>query len=116
MSSNLVTLEAARLHLRRDSDDTGPDPDLEGLIAGASAAVLGYLKSAADAFLDTSGNVLVDSSGTPLVPDVVRSATLIMVGYLDRIRDSDGDEAFRPGYLPAPVMALLYPLRTPTVA
>lgn len=116
MSKNLVTLEQARQHLRRDSDDTGADPDLEGLIAGASAAVLNYLKSAADAFLDTSGSVLLDSSGTPVIPYEVRSATLIMVGYLDRNRDENKDDAFKPGFLPSPVTALLYPLRAPTVA
>jgi len=117
MSRMLVTLDEARVHLRRDEDDVGADLDLQAKIMGASEAVLSYIKASADTFLDTAGQVLVDSAGTPIgVPDVVRSATLIMVGYLDRVRDDDPDKAFRPGFLPTPVMALLYPLRTPTVA
>lgn len=116
MSRDLVTLEEVRRHLRRDADDTGADPDLQAKIAGASSAVLRYLKSAADEFLDSSGQVIVDSSGTPIIPDDVRSAALIMVGYLDRVRDENPDKAFDPNQLPTPVQALLYPLRTPTLA
>lgn len=117
MSQNLVTLEQAQRHLRRDEDQIGaPDPDLEDKIAGASAAVLSYLKSGADLFTDTAGDVLVDSSGIPIVPRVVRSATLILIGYLDRVRNDDSEDSFKPGFLPSPVVSLLYPMRQPTVA
>lgn len=117
MSQNLVSLEQAQRHLRYDEDRIGvADPDLEAKIAGASAAVLDYIKTAADAFTDSSGQVLVDSSGTPIVPAQVRSATLILIGYFDKVRDEDSEKAFRPGFLPSPVQALLYPLRTPTLA
>lgn len=116
MSRDLVTLAQVRSHLRRDEDDTGADADLRGKITGASEAILLYLKAGADAFLDTSGQVLIDSAGDPIVPGVVRSAALIMVGYLDRARDDNPDGAFEPNVLPKPVQALLYPLRTPTLA
>jgi hypothetical protein len=118
VNQNLVSLEQAQRHLRCDQDQIGqPDPDLEAKIAGASAAVLEYLKSAADEFTDSSGEVLTDSSGTPLgIPAQVRSATLILIGYLNLVRDEDTESAFRPGFLPAPVQALLYPLRRPTLA
>lgn len=117
MSQNLVSLEQAQRHLRFDEDQIGvPNPDLEAKIAGASAAVLDYIKGAADAFTDTAGNVPVDTAGVPLVPPVVRSATLILIGYLDRVRDDDSENSFKPNFLPAPVQALLYPLRLPTAA
>lgn len=116
MSRDLVTLAQARAHLRRDEDDTGADSDLQDKITGASEAVLQYLKSGADAFLDTDGQVLEDNSGSPVVPGAVRSAVLILVGYLDRARDDNPDGAFEFNNLPKPVQALLYPLRTPTLA
>lgn len=112
----LVTLEQARQHLRRDLDNTGPDPDLTAKIVGASEAVLAYLKSQADRFLDSSGNVFVDSAEVPIVPGAVVSATLLMVGYLDVNRGSDDEGAFERGELPRPVTALLYPLRDPALA
>lgn len=111
----LVTLEQARQHLRSDSVDD--DLDLTEKIMGASNAVLNYLKSGADAFLDSSGEVITDSSGDPVgVPYAVRAATLLMVGYLYRYRDENESGEFERGYLPAPVTALLYPLRDPALA
>ena len=111
----LVSLEQARDHLRSDSVDDSLDLELK--IQAASAAVLAYLKSGADAFLDTAGEVIVDSAGDPVgVPFQVKAAVLLMVGYLYRQRDEDEGEEFEQGYLPRPVTALLYPLRTPALA
>lgn len=108
----LVTLAQAKEHLRivHASDDA----DLIGKIHAASAAVLTYLKEGAASFLDSSGQVEVDSSGEPVgVPYNVQIATLIMVGYLNKDRDEDPAHAYEMGYLPKPVTALLYPLRDP---
>jgi hypothetical protein len=108
----LVTLEQVKAHLRivHSSDDV----DLTGKIHAASAAVIEYLKDGALEFLDSSGRVEVDSSGDPVgVPDVVQTATLIMVGYLNKDRDEDTDHAYEMGYLPKPVMAMLYRKRDP---
>jgi hypothetical protein len=60
----------------------------------------------------------VDSKGDPLMDTdlneiryEVRAATAILVQQLyDQTLDSE------PGYLPKEVMAILYPLRTPTLA
>lgn len=107
----LVTLEQVKAHLRivHSSDDD----DLTGKTHAASAAVLAYLKDGA-VFLDSSGQVEVDSSGDPIgVPYNVQIATLIMVGYFNKDRDEDTDRAYETGYLPKPVTALLYPLRDP---
>ena len=65
-----------------------------------------------DFFLDSAGDVIVDSNDEPVgIPYEVQCAVLILVGYLYRNRDTN--DGFDPGYLPAPVTALLYPLRDP---
>lgn len=111
----LVTLAQVKTRLRIDSDDA--DADMEDMIEAASGAVLNYLKSGADYFLDTAGEVIVDTDGDPLgVPAVVQTATLVLVGYFTRYRDENPDGEYEMGYLPKPVMALLYPLRDPALA
>ncbi|WP_447639575.1 head-tail connector protein [Pandoraea norimbergensis] len=108
----LVTLEQVKAHLRivHSSDDD----DLTGKIHAASALVVQYLKEGAMEFLDSSGSVEIDSAGDPVgVPDDVQVATLIMVGYLNKDRDEDPDRAYEMGYLPKPVMAMLYRKRDP---
>lgn len=114
MSRDLVTLEQASDHLRRDTTDD--DNDLQLKISAASAAVLNYLKGGADDILDSDGQVPTDSDGEPIAPFEVKAATLLMVGYLYKDRDSDEDKAYEMGYLPKPVTALLYPLRKPALA
>ena len=84
-------------------------------IHAASGAVLNYLKAGAN-FLDTSGEVEVDTSDDPIgVPFEVQAATLLLIGFLYKDRDENANNAFEMGYLPKPVMALLYPLRRPAL-
>lgn len=109
----LVTLAQAKGHLRVDFNDE--DNDIELKIKAASAAVLNYLKSGADSFLDSSGDVIEDSNG-PIVPAEVQAATLQLVGYFWKYRDGTPAGAFQMGYLPPDVTALLYPLRDPALA
>lgn len=114
----LVTLTEAKHQLMMDHDQD--DPHIELLIQGASAAVVEYLKSGAT-FLDSSGEVPVDSSGDPEgVPFQVKAATLILIAewYKNREAEQDGavDAQWGYGYLPRPVTALLYPLRDPAMA
>ena len=114
----LVTLTEAKYQLMMDHDQD--DPYIELLIQGASAAVVEYLKSGAT-FLNSSGEVPVDSSGEPEgVPWQVKVATLFLVAEWYRHREAEQDGAIDPqwgyGYLPRPVTALLYPLRDPAMA
>lgn len=108
----LVSLKQASEHIRRDTD--ADDDDLILKIKAASQAVINYLKDGADAFLDSHGNVILDSSDNPEVPFEVQAAVLMLIDNLYNNRS--GNETYAMGYLPEPVMALLYPLRTPALA
>lgn len=107
----LVNLDQAKAHLRVDHDED--DDDIQQKIEAASAAVVTYLKSGADSFVDTSGEVIAD------VPQDVQFATLLLVGHFYKNREAQADDpvpVFGYGYLPRGVMALLYPYRIPTLA
>jgi hypothetical protein len=99
-----------RLHIDTNDDDAA----LLGYIEAASAAVISYLKGQADSLLD------LDSGGSPspdaVVPAVISTAVIMLVGYWYRNPDGDPDKDFERGYLPKPVTALLYPLRDPAIA
>jgi hypothetical protein len=116
----LVTLAEASDHLRRDTADDAADLTLK--IHAASGAVLNYLKGA-NRFVqevDGEGNPVFDDDGKPVytteVLFEVKAAVLLMVGYLYKDRDNDKDHEYEQGFLPRPVTALLYPLRTPALA
>jgi hypothetical protein len=114
----LVTLAQAKAHLRVITD--AEDDDITLKIHAASALVIDYLKEAADTFTDSSGEVLLDSSDLPETPYAVKAATLLMVGDLFKNREPTPDDVvntqFGYGYLPRAVVALLYPLRDPSLA
>jgi hypothetical protein len=119
----LVTLEEAKLHLRVDHD--GDDDDITLKIEAASASVLSYIEDSQYLFLDTGGDEL-DLADTSIdqaalrARHLCRQATLLMVGEFYRNREPAATdvvpERFGYGYLPRTVVALLTPLRTPTIA
>lgn len=102
--TQLVTLQEASGHLRRDLDD-GDDADLTLKIEAASDAVMRYLE-----WIEVPA----------VVPTAVKAAVLRLVGdmYVNREGSTDRaiQERFGYGYLPDGVLSLLYPLRTPSVA
>lgn len=103
----LVSLEQAKLHLRADTGDG--DSDILLKIQAASAIVLNYIKHDGAEFIDSSGQVITDSSGNPIgVPADIQAAVLLMLGYLYKDRDGDPNREYELGYLPKPVMALVY--------
>ncbi|MNW21504.1 hypothetical protein D3C71_2224620 [compost metagenome] len=56
---------------------------------------------------------VVDSNDDKVVKYEVQAATLLQLGFLYKDRDENADGAYDMGYLPKPVMALLYSLRDP---
>src|SRR3546814_6088760 len=91
----LVSLEAAKAHLRVDHDED--DNDIALKLQAASAAVLRYLKTEGIAdFVDSSGTPPEDSSGiVEAVPADVRAATLLMLGYLYKDRSEEQSPALQ---------------------
>jgi hypothetical protein len=123
----LVTLQQAKDNLLIDFNTY--DTDITLKISSASGMVLNYLKSRRNLYvllvdddgvpiLDSQGGVIyeLDSQGARIIRDEVKHAVLILVGMF--FRDRDGVEAkdWAPGFLPAPVTAILYPLRDPAIA
>jgi hypothetical protein len=104
-----ITIEEAKRHLRIDDDADVEDVELKAM--AATGAVRNYLKAGADAYFNDSGEVIPAA-----VPYVVKAATLLMLGFLYKDRDEDAAGAYEEGYLPRPVTALLYPLRSPAFA
>lgn len=111
-----VSLARASRYLRRDTTDD--DEDVQLLIEIASSLVLNYLGEQGLIYLDTdTGDVPLDSDEEPIgVPRAITGATLYLTGWLYRNRDQDDQKAFDNGYLPQPVIAMLYPLRDPAIS
>jgi hypothetical protein len=111
----LVSVDEALAHLRIDEPVVDFYNDLELKIQGASRAIIRYLKDQADEVIeyDSDGDVVA-------VDEDVKIACLVFVAELWKNREGDQggeiDPRFGYGYLPRPVLALLTPLRDPTVA
>lgn len=118
--SMLITLAQAKEHLRIIDLGTGGNPDDNDLILkieGASESVLDYVRSSDPDWLDTAGDPILDTNGDPVgIPANVKSATLLMLGYLYREREGDNTVEFEHGFLPRAVLSMLYPYRLPTLA
>lgn len=115
MAFLVISIAEARdwLHL----DDAETDAVVSRAISAASRAVIRYLKWQAGDILiiDSPPNSPPDDLST--VVDDVAMAVLMLTGIL--LKERDGDDAgdfFDVGYLPKRVMALLYPMRDPTLA
>lgn len=109
----IASLEETKRRLIIEHDDD--DAMLTGYIEAASGAVVNYLKGRANEVIASgveSGGEL--PSGVEVSAPIV-TATIMLVGYWYRNPDSDPDGDFEMGYLPKPVMALLYPLRDPAL-
>lgn len=113
----LVSLTQASDYIRRDGN--ADDAILTLLIEAASEAIANYLGEQAEVVLayTSFGEPEEDSSGVAVdVPAVVQGACLYLTAWFYRNRDSDEQTAFQPGYLPAVVTSMLYPLRDPMLA
>lgn len=113
-----VTVTDAKTWCRIDEDED--DLTVRLLINAASSAVKNYLKTTSpfDPDRDENDNPILDSNGDIELLDYVRPevrvATLFLVAEWYKNREASQDLALGHGYLPAPVVAILYPLRDPT--
>ena len=102
----IVTLQEARDQLQ--STHSADDTHLTQLINAASEAVLTYLKLAEESAIPVTANF------------AAKQATLILVAefYRNREGEQSGEvgQEFGYGYLPRPVVALLYPHRDPSIS
>ena len=128
----LVTIDEAKLQLRIDDD--AQDEWLELMMEAASEAVLSWLKDSWRAYLperDSSGDVVIDSSGDPVPSEVVnpavKAAVLMELASQMRYREGEGDNRMESmgavvlagawGFtLSRGATAILAGLRKPTVA
>lgn len=114
------TLQEAKDHIRVDTNDE--DNYIDALIDASSDAVYHYIKSSTPDWFADNGYPYVDSSGISEVPANVRHATLFLIGYLFNDRDNNGlykqfsGGNFDHGFLPRPVIAMLYPYRRMALA
>lgn len=122
-----VTLGEAKDHLRA-TDHNADDGEITLLMRSASGAIKNYLRGTRAAYeqeQDQYGNdlydsnddpiYLYDSSGDRIVRYEVKAATLLMLGIFFRDREMVDMEKWQSGFLPAPVVSLLYPLRDPAM-
>lgn len=105
----LVELEQVKARLRFDND--AEDEDIELAIEGASGAVINYLNGGETLYRDSFGEVVLAD-----VPAVVTTAVIHLVGIWKRDPSGVEMEKWQQGYLPAPITAILYPLRDPALA
>lgn len=126
MSRNLLTVEQAKREIRLllgpqessvgDEEADAFDDLIEELIPEVSEIVIGYLKGAADEFLDSDGNVVVDSDGAPDIPRDVRAAARLLFRIMFEHTDETQAQLYAGGNLPEGVMAILRIRRVPTLA
>lgn len=125
--TQLITLAQAKAHLRVDHDLD--DDDIALKLEAASAAVLAYIGDTQYLFIDTGGELIeFDTTDTGTQPEqaalralhTARQATKLLLGDFYKNREPMAADVVAPqfgyGYLPRSVVALLYPLRDPTIA
>lgn len=104
----LVTLDEAKKHLRID-EDYG-DSDLTLKIQGGSAALLAYIQGSRDKVVAENGDLIEGEALTRM-----KTALLVLLGYLDRNRGGEEEEKLKQGELPWSVSMLIYDLRRTTI-
>lgn len=115
-----VTLEQVKRHLR--IDDNEADEDLTLKLEAATERIGVHLNGVPpfQPELDPLGQPERDDDGAIIYTDKVRgsvkAATLLLVGYLFRYPAGDEKAAFEDGKLPAPITALLAPIRRRALA
>lgn len=93
---SIVSLETLKEHLRYDDDDN--DLMLQGYLDAADSVVKNYIT---DEFESE-------------YPKAIHQAILLLCGFWDKHRNSEGETPVNGNYLPMPVQSLLFHYRKPT--
>lgn len=93
---SIVSLETLKDHLRYDDDDN--DMMLQGYLDAADSVVKNYIT---DEFESE-------------YPKAIHQAILLLCGFWDKHRNSEGETPVNGNYLPMPVQSLLFHYRKPT--
>lgn len=105
-SYGIVDLHQTKAMLRIDHDDD--DMILSMLIASASQSIATYLRDP---------TILRVDSPPAYIDPRIKTATVMLVGMLYKSPDGDPDKMFPDrGFLPKPVTALLFNMRSPALA
>jgi hypothetical protein len=113
--SMIVTRQQAADHLRIDDASAEAD-SLDLMVQAASAVALDYIEMVEADFeteidSDSDSDWDSDLDTVPVYPYQLQAAVLLLVGDMYRYRDG-GSPDYNEATLPAPVRALLYPLKT----
>lgn len=103
----IISIAEARAQIRNE-DHSFDDEHIQADIEAADAAVLAYLKLTSESDIPPS-----------VFPVAVKAVKLLVAEwYKNREAEQDGavESQFGYGYLPRPVIALLYPYRDPSIA
>lgn len=109
--NNLVTLAEVKGSLKFDVNDDNEDPRISLLIGAASLSILRYLRTDGVEYRNSNGDIVPGN-----VEDDIKSATIMLIGIMDRNADGNTEKIFVSDYLPAPVEALLHSRRDPALA
>lgn len=109
-TNNLVTLAETKASLRFDESHED-DARISMLIGAASLSILRYLRSTGDEYRDSNGDIVAGN-----VEDDIKTATIMLVGILDRNPDANEDNIMKSDYLPATIESLLHSRRDPALA
>lgn len=110
----LVSLDVAKVDWLVDHD--ADDERIERILKSASEICLRYLNLPLDTYDDSDGEVIEDSDGQPDVEFSLRAAILLLGGMMYRDPTGKDPAGWSQGYLPTPVVSLLYPMRDPALA
>lgn len=115
----LIDIPTARAQIR--SDDTFDDALVGAYILSVSQSIIEYVDTSA--YIDSTGEIPVDSNGMPDVdiPYPWRLACMIEVARMYRFRENDADDHIDPqfgyGYpFGKTAIGLLWPYRMPGIA
>ena len=115
MTNALLSLPAAKRHLRIEPENTDDDDDISVKIKEASAIVLDYIKAPDRERRDGEGAPKDWTEGT--VPDTIRAAVeLVLSKLFDDRNAGDEDNEVAMGYLTPAITAILHRYRDPALA